>query len=280
VLDSKFIVINGQRHHYLDWGTAGKPVIVCLHGLRGHAHAWDDLAPSFCETHHVLAFDMRGRGDSDWDISADYSLNAYVQDLGQLLDALHVQACWLVGHSMGALVSMLFAARNPGRLHGAVLMEMGPENDPRGTARLVQEFRRMPEEYASMDEALAVAIEENPYASETVLRKRLEFQTRPLESGRIGWRYDRAIRDLWRGDSRPARPDLWPLLSKMSCPTLIIRGTHTDIFPAAVANRMRQTISQAELVEIPNAAHMVNEENPAACIAAMQAFFNAHQAGQ
>jgi pimeloyl-ACP methyl ester carboxylesterase len=33
-------------------------------------------------------------------------------------------------------------------------------------------------------------------------------------------------------------------------------------------------------VEIPNAAHMVNEENPAACIAAMQAFFNAHQAGQ
>ena len=40
----KTVSVNGLNLHYLDWGRLGKPPIILLHGLRGHAHAWDDVA--------------------------------------------------------------------------------------------------------------------------------------------------------------------------------------------------------------------------------------------
>ena len=40
----KTVNANGHTLHYLDWGTFGKTVMVLLHGLRGHAHSWDDFS--------------------------------------------------------------------------------------------------------------------------------------------------------------------------------------------------------------------------------------------
>ena len=55
---------NGLKLHYLDWGTAGKTPLVMLHGLRGHAHSWDDVSAALCSDYHVLALDQRGRGEA------------------------------------------------------------------------------------------------------------------------------------------------------------------------------------------------------------------------
>ena len=60
------VVANGLELHYLDWGNEGNPVLVLLHGLRGHAHSWDDVSAALSPNHHVLALDQRGRGDTDW----------------------------------------------------------------------------------------------------------------------------------------------------------------------------------------------------------------------
>jgi pimeloyl-ACP methyl ester carboxylesterase len=62
----RFIVVNGLRLHYLDWGSADKPPFIMLHGISRVAHQFDHIAPYFTANYHVIAIDMRGHGDSDW----------------------------------------------------------------------------------------------------------------------------------------------------------------------------------------------------------------------
>ncbi len=54
------------RLHYLDWGTAGLPPLLCLHGITQTAHSWDEVAPTLARTQNVRAREQRGHGDSDW----------------------------------------------------------------------------------------------------------------------------------------------------------------------------------------------------------------------
>ncbi|MCH7891434.1 MAG: hypothetical protein IH921_08025, partial [Gemmatimonadetes bacterium] len=83
----KTVTANGLKLHYLDWGGAGQTTMVLLHGLRGHAHSWDDFSLAACQDFHVLALDQRGRGDSDWAKDGDYTTPAYVADLAAFAPA-------------------------------------------------------------------------------------------------------------------------------------------------------------------------------------------------
>ena len=77
----KTVMANGLKLHYLEWGAPENPPLVLLHGLRGHAHSWDDFAAALGEEYHVLALDQRGRGESEWARDGVYTTEAYVADL-------------------------------------------------------------------------------------------------------------------------------------------------------------------------------------------------------
>jgi pimeloyl-ACP methyl ester carboxylesterase len=97
------------------------------------------------------------------------------------------------------------------------------------------------------------------------------YATRPLPNGKIGWRYDRAIREQWRqGPSTPE--DLWPAWGRITCPTLIVRGADSDILSPEAAQHMLAARPHASEVEIPRAGHMVFEDNPEAFLAAVRPF--------
>ena len=59
----RYATVNGLRLHYLDWGGAGRPLIL-VHGLDRHAHTFDHVAPHFRSRFRVIAVDMRGHGES------------------------------------------------------------------------------------------------------------------------------------------------------------------------------------------------------------------------
>ena len=97
---------------------------------------------------------------------------------------------------------------------------------------------------------------------EDVLRRRLKYQTKELPNGKIGWRYDIAIRDARRkGTVRPSE-DLWPEWERITCPILVTRGMVTDTLTPERAQEMMDRNSNAKWVEIERAHHMVMEENP------------------
>lgn len=113
---------------------------------------------------------------------------------------------------------------------------------------------------------------QNRYASDAVLRRCLRYATTALPDGKIGWRYDRVIREQSRNGTGAPAEDLWPQLAKITCPTLIVRGLDTDLLSPEVAQQMLATLHKAQLAEVPRAAHMVFEENPEGFIEAVQPF--------
>ena len=266
------VTCNGMNFHYLDWGNEGAPVLLLLHGLRGHAHAWDDVSARFCGDYRVLALDQRGRGDTDWAPRGDYSTDAFVADLEEVCYTLGIEKFTLVGHSMGGRNSMAFAGRNPDMLEKLVIVDIGPDIDPVGSARITRELVDIPEEFDDFETALRYVMGQNRFASEPVMRRRLTYQTRELPSGRIGWRYDPEIREQRRRGTAAPPPDLWTPLSRVPCPTLIVRGSETDTLSLEVAERMVQTLADGRLVHVDNAAHMVFEDNPEGFNAALADF--------
>src|SRR5438874_1814759 len=121
VPESKFLTVNGLKLHHLDWGNSSASALVCVHGFRGNAHAFDGLARRFRDRYHVLSLDVRGRGDSAWAKDGIYSLQAYVNDLEGVVDALGLQRFTLIGTSMGGRIGMTYAGRHPERLERLII---------------------------------------------------------------------------------------------------------------------------------------------------------------
>ena len=270
----KTVSANGINLHYLDWGNTSAPPVLLVHGLRGHAHSWDDVSAALCQDYHVLALDQRGRGDTDWAPDGDYSGAAYVADLVGFCQALKLDSFILVGHSMGGRNSLAFASQHSDQLKKLVIVDIGPTVDPVGGARITTEMQQVPEEFDSLDAVVEYMSKQNRFASDRVVRRRLQYATRELPNGKIGWRYDLAIREQRRNCTAPPADDLWPMLPNISCPTLIVRGKQTDLLPAEVAQRMVETLPDARLVEIDQAGHMVFEDNPEDFIAAVHRFIS------
>src|SRR6202021_1506878 len=100
----RFLVVNGLRLHYLDWGSADKPPFIMLHGISRVAHQFDHIAPYFTANYHVIAIDMRGHGDSAWSPEGAYVVEDYVKDLEPFGDTLHLRGLPLLGNSTGGRV--------------------------------------------------------------------------------------------------------------------------------------------------------------------------------
>ena len=268
----KTVSANGLKIHYLDWGTVGKPFMVLLHGLRGHAHSWDDVSAAMFQDFHVLALDQRGRGDSDWAPGGDYSTESFVDDLAAFSRALGLDSFVLVGHSMGGRIGMAFAARNPEKVQRLVIVDVGPDIDPKGAERITRELREVPEEFDSFEAMVAYMSKSNRFASDSVLRRRLQYATKELPNGKFGWRYDLAVREQRRQGTAPPAPDIWPSLGQITCSTLIVRGADTDTLGEEVAHRMKRDLVHGKLVEVPRAGHMVFEDNPEDFISQLTSF--------
>jgi len=268
----KTVNANGLNLHYLDWGNTGKPTVLLIHGLRGHAHSWDDVSASLCQDFHVLALDQRGRGDTDWAKDGDYGTDAYVADLAGFCDALGLNSFILCGHSMGGRNAMTFGSRYPEKLQKLIIVDVGPDFDPKGSQRISQEIINVPEEFDSFEAVVEYQGKQNTFASDAVLRRRLTYATKQLPNGKIGWKYDLVIREQRRQGTVPPSQDLWPEIPKITCPTLIVRGMDTDVLAAEVAQRMVDVMPKAQIVEVPRAGHMVFEDNPTDFNAAVGAF--------
>jgi pimeloyl-ACP methyl ester carboxylesterase len=92
-------------------GDAGAPPMVLLHGLGEQAAGWGAQLPRFAERFRVVAFDLRGHGDSSR--TSEYSHRLMAEDVCAALDALGLARVVLVGHSLGGAVGYHVAAVRP-----------------------------------------------------------------------------------------------------------------------------------------------------------------------
>ncbi|MBI4312332.1 MAG: alpha/beta hydrolase, partial [Chloroflexi bacterium] len=146
--------VGGFKFHYLDWGNETKPLLVLLHGRTNAAHTWDFTALACYEDFHVIALDMPGHGDTSWVPGSDYTLDGQMPLVTQFINALGARTFFLVGHSMGARISMVYASRNIGKIKALVMVDMAPE-----TAREPMGFgwRQQPTETDTLEDYVQAA---------------------------------------------------------------------------------------------------------------------------
>ena len=117
---------------------------------------------------------------------------------------------------------MAFAGNNAHMLENLVIVDIGPDLDPRGSGRITQELIDVPEEFDSFEEMYDYQSKQNRFCSEKVLRRRLTYASKELPNGKHGWRYDLEIREQRRNNTGPEQPDLWVNLPGIECPVFIV----------------------------------------------------------
>lgn len=119
---SRYADLDGALH-YIDYGgPAGAPLLVCVHGLGGSSVNWMALAPLLTDTYRVLAPDLAGHGRTVAG-SRSTGVNANQRLLNRFLREVAGSPAILVGNSMGGMISVLQADRDPDTVVGLVLVD-------------------------------------------------------------------------------------------------------------------------------------------------------------
>ena len=103
------------------WPGMGPPLLL-VHGIGSSGASWEPLVPALAREFTPITFDLRGHGDSRKPASG-YLYGDYIDDLDRILDALRLKRPLIMGHSLGGIVTLWWAARHPDRAAGLVVVD-------------------------------------------------------------------------------------------------------------------------------------------------------------
>ncbi|MDZ7728570.1 MAG: alpha/beta hydrolase [Dehalococcoidia bacterium] len=259
----KEVTVRGLKLHYQEWGDPSKPSVLLVHGFGVSGHMFDEFGERARDDFHLIALDQRGHGDSDWASDGDYSRDAMVDDLEAFREAIGMERFVLVGHSMGGLNAVAYTVRHPERVKALVLVDVGPEAAKEGVDNIVR-FTRGPD-VLDFDEFVEMAHRFNPRRSIENIRERMRHRLKPTDDGKWTWKFDKRFREdreSLKVGSELSTDEMWALFRSVPVPTLIARGSESDVLTQEVAERAAGEMQRAALVVIPDAGHSVPGDNP------------------
>lgn len=248
-----------HRIAYLEWGDPrNRDVLVCVHGLTRTARDFDELARALCGLWRVVCPDIAGRGDSDR--LADpmlYAAPQYVSDMVTLIARLDVEDVNWLGTSMGGLVGMALAAQPGSPVKRLVLNDTGPVISRASLERIGSYVGQTPG-FASVEKAeeylRAISAPFGPH-SDAQWRFLTETWLRRNEDGSWRAHYDPGIAESFRAALPEKDLELWALYDAARCPTLVLRGAHSDLLSRETAEEMARRGPNARVVEILGVGH-------------------------
>ena len=242
------------------WGLPGDPPVLLAHGGGQSRLAWRETAAGLAGAGwRAVAIDLRGHGGSDR--AAEYTLTAFRDDIVAV--ARHLGRPVLVGASLGGQSSLLAEGETEGGLARAlVLVDVAPTLEPEGIRRIMAFMERHLDGFGSIGEAVEAVIAYQPHRPARPEAAGLRRYLRDGADGRLYWHWDPAffhqakdhMADVWSRATGAAR--------HVSIPTLLVRGTRSDVLGPAGVTELRRLIPQAEVRDIADAHHMVaGDEN-------------------
>jgi pimeloyl-ACP methyl ester carboxylesterase len=273
------VPVNGVKLNVIEKGE-GHPVVF-LHEFAGNANSWAPQFRRLARKYRCIAYNARGYSPSDVPQDENlYGQEISIADLGGLLDALQIEKAHLVGLSMGAYTSLVYAMRNPGRVTALVAASGGSGSsvDP----VKVQAFQT--ESRARADRILSNWTE--VVKEMTTSPARLQLKRKDPKG------YDRFVRDMNeaspRGSAmtmrkvqaeRPTLTGMGPELQAMTTPTLLIAGDEDEAC-IDINIFLKRHMPCAGLAMMPKAGHLVNLEDPTAFNTLIETFFAQAEAGE
>ena len=242
-----------ERLAALSWGETEAPTWLALHGWLDNAASFTRLAPRLASQLQVriVAIDFAGHGLSNWfPPNIDYAVWDYCHDVLDTLEALKLERCALMGHSLGAGVATLMAAAMPERVSRLVLIDgLGAlATEAKDTARQLRQGltgqRRRSKgvpSYTDMDSAIAARVKGGvtPIDADTA-RPLVERNAEMLEDGGVRPRTDSRL--LRPSPVRFCPEQVLALLSAIQAPTLLVEASHGVLTHRDAAKAAREAI--------------------------------------
>ena len=218
--------------------TPTAPPLLLIHGGRDHCRNWDWVARELRSDFHIIAPDLRGHGDSAFSPSGDYSMNAFLYDIAQLIHQQHLAPVNIVAHSMGGSIALRYAGVYPETVSKLVAIE-GLGRSPAMEAERRQAHARAAPDAVDRQRAhprrppappLRLAStrpwrgcrRENKHLTPAQARYLTVHGVSQNEDGTYSWKFDNYVRSENPNDL--STDDLHHLWSRITCPTLLIYG--------------------------------------------------------
>jgi len=243
------------------WEGKGKQIL-CIHGLTANCRFWDCLASALSPQHRVIAMDLRGRGLSDKPPEG-YSIERHCKDVLALIDDLGLKRPVLMGHSLGAFISLVFSAKHPQRVDRLILVDGGGKLSEAQMARVFAGIKpsldRLGKTFPSFEDYISqmkLAPYLQPWNSymETYFHYEVEKVKGGLRSRVHPKHIEEEAKNLGKVDSRK-------FYQKVTSPTLILRATKGMLFeddfvlPEDVAKRMVREMPNAKRFDVVGTNH-------------------------
>jgi pimeloyl-ACP methyl ester carboxylesterase len=246
---------------YVDWGPAAADIpVLCVHGLSRQGRDFDYLATELAAMgRRVVCPDLVGRGRSSRLRSPDeYALPQYCADMNALVARLGAEEVDFVGTSLGGLVGMVLAGMPGNSIRRLVINDIGPFLPWRGLARIGTYLSAMPAEFRDLGGA-------EGYFREVLapFGKLADEHWMHITRHSVVWdtsreRYlmlcdpeiVRAFRNPWHYSL-----DLWKYWTAIKAPILVIRGVHSDLLPADLAQEMINRNPRTRVLAIEGCGH-------------------------
>ncbi len=249
-MDEAFYSVEGLRLRYLEWGSTQSEAIVLVHGFSGTADSWTRVGDVLGSEYHVVAPDLRGHGQSDWDPQERYSDDQLAADVRALVQQLRLPPFTLVGHSMGGAVAFTYAAAYPQDIKRLVIEDSAPL--PPG--RMLTELRTTFGSRAEVEQSVRAA---NPTMSEAAVQGRVDVYYRPRPDGTWGFRAD--VAGVRHGRGAHDADKSWEKVRKVQTPTLVIRaGAEPPLVSQDTAERLSRENPRIQVVTVPGAGHNIH----------------------
>ncbi|WP_420131806.1 alpha/beta fold hydrolase [Rhodopseudomonas sp.] len=268
--ESRFYRSHGLRLHYVDWGNDTAPPLLLIHGGRDHARSWDHLARALRQDFHVVAPDLRGHGDSDWSLGGSYSLPEYVYDLTRLPPFQGRGPITVIGHSMGGMVSLIYAGTFPEQVSRLVVLDgitvlpdatkaPAHERTRKWIDQLEALEQRSPRRYRDITEAAAQMQAHNTRLSPELALHLATHGAKQNADGSYAWKFDpyqrvMAPHRLWPDD----HVELW---RRITCPTLLMFAGESFLRDAAAAG-ITSHFPNARAETVEGAGHWLQHDKP------------------
>jgi pimeloyl-ACP methyl ester carboxylesterase len=254
------------RLHYLDYGTEGKPPMLCIHGSAAHAHWYDFVAPGFNQDYHVRSLDLRGHGESDPVNPPAYFYDQYAADIDKAVAALDLRDFVLVGHSMGGIVCLVYTATYPQRVRKLVVVDSTVNLSAERISKMRDVGSRPGKDYDSKEEMVSryKLRPGNSQATPEVVRYIGERSVTQNDDGTWRYKFDRAVyatRQVFDGT---------PLWRHIKVPALLVKGGLSHRITPEVVAHVKTLCPQVDVEEVAHSDHHVTLDNPQGFIDAVK----------
>jgi pimeloyl-ACP methyl ester carboxylesterase len=252
---------NGINIQLAIWEGDGKQIL-CVHGITANCRFWDCLASALAPNHRVIAIDLRGRGLSDKPPTG-YSIEHHCKDILSLMNDQGLQRPVLMGHSLGAFISLVFAAQYPQRVDRLILVDGGGKLSETQMAKVFAGIKpsldRLGQIFPSF-EAYLTLMKQAPYLQpwNSYMETYFRYEIEEVEGGvrcRVPPKpIEEEAKNLGKVDSSE-------FYKKAKAPTLILRATKGMLakddllLPEDVVERMIYEIPSAKRVDVEGANH-------------------------